>query len=37
MMAPRAGKTTTLTAPIVRNAPGPVLATSIKSDLWEAT
>ncbi|MBC3763440.1 hypothetical protein ACUN7V_20235 [Quadrisphaera oryzae] len=37
VMAPRAGKTTTLTVPIVRNAPGPVLATSIKPDLWEAT
>lgn len=36
-MAPRSGKTTALAVPQVLAAPGPVLATSIKADLWAAT
>src|SRR6266487_379228 len=36
-MAPRSGKTTTLGVPYVLSAPGPVVATSIKADLWAAT
>ncbi len=37
VMAPRAGKTTALAVPAVLAAPGPVLATSNKADLWAAT
>ena len=36
-MAPRSGKTTALGIPHVLSAPGPVVATSIKADLWAAT
>jgi type IV secretory pathway TraG/TraD family ATPase VirD4 len=36
-MAPRAGKTTALAIPPVIEAPGPVLATSNRSDVWAAT
>jgi type IV secretory pathway TraG/TraD family ATPase VirD4 len=36
-MAPRSGKTTSLGVPYVLSAPGPVVATSIKADLWAAT
>ena len=36
-MAPRSGKTTALSVPYVLSAPGPVVATSIKADLWAAT
>lgn len=36
-MAPRSGKTTCLSIPYVLSAPGPVIATSNKSDLWAAT
>ena len=36
-MAPRSGKTTTQAIPFVLSAPGPVIATSNKSDLWAAT
>ena len=34
VMAPRAGKTTALAVPAVLDAPGPVVATSNKPDLW---
>lgn len=37
VMAPRAGKTTSLAVPAVLDAPGPVVATSNKPDLWQAT
>jgi len=37
IMAPRAGKTTALAVPAILNAPGPVVATSNKADLWAAT
>lgn len=37
IMAPRAGKTTSLAIPAIINAPGPVIATSNKADLWAAT
>ncbi|MFY1633716.1 type IV secretory system conjugative DNA transfer family protein [Solwaraspora sp. WMMB335] len=37
VMAPRAGKTTSLAVPPILDAPGPVLATSNRSDLWAAT
>ena len=37
VMAPRAGKTTALAVPPVLDAPGPVLATSNRSDVWAAT
>jgi len=37
VMAPRAGKTTAMSVPYVLSAPGPVVATSIKADLWAAT
>ena len=37
IMAPRAGKTTGLAVPMVLEAPGPVIATSNKSDLLQAT
>jgi len=37
VMAPRAGKTTSLAVPIVLQAPGAVVATSNKADLWAAT
>ena len=37
VMAPRAGKTTALAVPAVLDAPGPVVATSNKVDLWAAT
>jgi type IV secretory pathway TraG/TraD family ATPase VirD4 len=36
-MAPRSGKTTAMGVPHVLSAPGPVVATSIKADLWAAT
>jgi hypothetical protein len=36
-MAPRGGKTTALGVPYVLSAPGAVVATSIKADLWSAT
>ena len=36
-MAPRSGKTTALAVPYVLSAPGPVVATSNKPDLWAAT
>ena len=36
-MAPRSGKTTALAIPHVLAAPGPVVATSNKADLWAAT
>ncbi len=35
--APRSGKTTCLAVPAVLDAPGPVLATSNKPDLWTLT
>ena len=34
VMAPRAGKTTALAVPAILAAPGPVVATSNKADLW---
>jgi len=37
VMAPRAGKTTSLAVPAILDAPGPVVATSNKSDLWATT
>lgn len=37
IMAPRAGKTTALAVPAVLDAPGAVVATSNKADLWTAT
>ncbi len=37
VMAPRAGKTTALAVPAVLDAPGPVVATSNKPDLWAST
>jgi type IV secretory pathway TraG/TraD family ATPase VirD4 len=37
IMAPRAGKTTALAVPPILQAPGPVVATSNKADLWAAT
>jgi type IV secretory pathway TraG/TraD family ATPase VirD4 len=37
VMAPRAGKTTAFAVPVVLDAPGPVLATSNKSDLLTDT
>lgn len=37
VMAPRAGKTTALAVPAVVNAPGAVVATSNKPDLWAVT
>jgi type IV secretory pathway TraG/TraD family ATPase VirD4 len=37
VMAPRAGKTTALAVPAILGAPGAVIATSNKSDLWAAT
>ena len=37
VMAPRAGKTTSLAVPSVLDAPGAVVATSNKADLWAAT
>lgn len=36
-MAPRSGKTTALAVPYVLSAPGPVVATSVRADLWAAT
>jgi type IV secretory pathway TraG/TraD family ATPase VirD4 len=36
-MAPRSGKTTVLGIPLVLSAPGAVIATSNKADLWAAT
>jgi type IV secretory pathway TraG/TraD family ATPase VirD4 len=36
-MGPRSGKTTSLGIPYVMSAPGPVVATSVRSDLWAAT
>ena len=37
VMAPRAGKTTALAIPAILDAPGAVIATSNKADLWAAT
>ena len=37
VMAPRAGKTTSLAVPAILRAPGAVVATSNKADLWTAT
>jgi hypothetical protein len=37
VMAPRSGKTTALAIPHVLSAPGPVVATSVRADLWAAT
>lgn len=37
VMAPRAGKTTALTVPAAIDAPGAVIATSNKPDLWTTT
>lgn len=37
LMAPRAGKTTALAVPAILEAPGAVVATSNKADLWAAT
>ena len=37
VFAPRAGKTTSLAVPAILEAPGPVVATSNKADLWAAT
>jgi hypothetical protein len=37
VMAPRGGKTTALSVPFVLSAPGAVIATSNKADLWAAT
>lgn len=37
IMGPRSGKTTARAVPLTLDAPGPVLATSNKSDLWAAT
>ncbi len=37
VMAPRTGKTTAIAAPVVLAAPGPVVATGNKSDLWALT
>jgi type IV secretory pathway TraG/TraD family ATPase VirD4 len=37
IMAPRTGKTAALAVPAILDAPGPVVATSNKSDLWAAT
>jgi len=37
VMAPRSGKTTALAIPYVLSAPGPVVATSVRADLWAAT
>ena len=37
VMAPRAGKTTALAVPPILDAPGPVLATSNRADVWAAT
>jgi len=37
VMAPRAGKTTALAVPAVVQAPGAVVATSNKADLWSVT
>jgi len=37
VMAPRAGKTTALAVPAILDAPGPVVATSNKADLWAAS
>jgi len=37
LMAPRAGKTTALAVPAILDAPGAVIATSNKADLWAAT
>lgn len=37
VMAPRAGKTTALAVPPIIEAPGAVLATSNRSDVWAAT
>jgi type IV secretory pathway TraG/TraD family ATPase VirD4 len=37
MMGPRSGKTTSLGVPYLLSAPGPVIATSNKADIWAAT
>jgi type IV secretory pathway TraG/TraD family ATPase VirD4 len=36
-MGPRSGKTTSLGVPYVLSAPGPVVATTTRADLWAAT
>jgi TraM recognition site of TraD and TraG len=36
-MGPRSGKTTSLGIPYVLSAPGPVVATTVRADLWAAT
>ena len=36
-IGPRSGKTTSLGIPYVLSAPGPVVATSVRADLWAAT
>ena len=37
LMAPRSGKTTAVAVPAVLSAPGPVVATSNRADVWAAT
>ncbi|WP_239382233.1 type IV secretory system conjugative DNA transfer family protein, partial [Frankia sp. CIT1] len=37
VMAPRAGKTTALAVPVILDAPGAVVATANKADLWATT
>lgn len=37
VMGPRAGKTTSLAVPLILDAPGAVLATSNRADLWATT
>ena len=37
VMAPRTGKTTSLAIPAILQAPGAVVATSNRSDVWQAT
>jgi type IV secretory pathway TraG/TraD family ATPase VirD4 len=36
-MGPRSGKTTSLGVPYVLSAPGPVVATTVRADLWAVT
>lgn len=37
LMGPRAGKSTSLAIPFVLSAPGPVVVTSVRADVWAAT
>jgi type IV secretory pathway TraG/TraD family ATPase VirD4 len=37
LMGPRTGKTTGLAVPMLLEAPGPTVATSVKPDLWQTT